>query len=799
MSPAVGKRLRLLASALSVLALLALAFGGWFYFQLRRSLPALEGEIRLQGLGHAVVVERDAQGVPTIKGEARTDVAQALGFLHAQERFFQMDLARRRSAGELSALFGPKALEVDKAARMHGFRRLAQATFARLPAAQRALLEAYATGVNSGLANLGANPFEYLLLRTAPQPWKPEDSVLLIYTMTLDLQDDRGGYEQSLAAVRDRLGESSLAFFAPQLGPDDAALDDSRAPLPTIPPASHVDLRNRQSAATTRLRDFADDTVLPGSNSFALSSTRSAGGGALVANDMHLTLRVPNIWYRALLVFPGPGSGKEIRLTGVTLPGTPLMIAGSNGHIAWGFTNANADVSDLVPLDRSTLDPSVYIRGGELLSLETRRETIEVKGSDAVEHEIAWSVFGPIVGTSAQRKPLALKWTMHDPDAANFDLMDLETTTTVEDALRVANRCGIPVQNFVVADQHGSIGWTLCGRLPRRSGFDGRLPVPWTFGDRGWEGFLPAEEYPAVVNPPAGQLWTANQRLLGGEALRLLGDGGYERPARAARIRELLTPLPSATAADLLGIQLDTGAPHLDRWHSLLQRVLTTPANSADKRRTRLLETLGTWDARAEVESVSYRHVRRFRHHVVNRVLPPIFEPCVDVHPGFSYRRFHYEPALWALLEQRPEHLLDPAYASWDHLLSEAVDAVIRETEGHNLTVQDATWGKWNTARIEHPFVGLIPGLSSWLSLPRVPLPGDYDTPRVQAPNDGASERFVVSPGREQDGIFHMPAGQSSHPLSPYFSAGHEAWVRGEATPFLPGPAKHTLRLQTQP
>lgn len=797
MKPAVAKRLRLLFSAITVLALVAVAIGAWFYLRLRNSLPVLQGTVHVSGLTANTLVERDKEGVPTIRGTTRADVSRALGFIHAQERFFQMDLTRRRAAGELSALIGRATVEADKSARVHGFRKLASTVFSGLPIEQKQLLESYTEGVNAGLAQLKSLPFEYAILREDPAPWKPEDSVLMIYAMTLDLQDDEGRYEQSLAAVRDVLGGPALAYFAPLIGPRDAAIDGSIAPLSPMPGERVIDLRER-AAVTKEARaphTWDDSSVLLGSNSFALAGSRTAEGGALVANDMHLRLRLPNIWYRASLVFPHPVSGDPLRITGVTLPGTPLVVAGSNGRIAWGFTNANADYSDLVAIDLSTIDPSVYMRGKELVTMEKRKEIIQVHGQEPVEIEIPWTIFGPIVGRNAGGRPLALKWTAHDPATANFHLAELETATTVEEGIAVAHRAGIPVQNILIADSTGKIGWTIAGKLPKRVGLDGRLPVSWTFGDRYWDGYLADHEVPSVVAPEAGHLWTANQRVVNGEALLLLGDGGYERPQRAARIRDLLTETKNAQPIDLLKIQLDTGAPHLDRWHTLLGRILTDEAIARQKDRGKMKTVLQPWTGQAEADSVSYRIVRRFRAHVVSRTLPPIFERCLAVYPDFNYRRFHLEAALWDLIEKRPAHLLNPDFASWDDLLLAAADDVIKELDDAHLPIERATWGQQNVAKIQHPFANLTALAGLWLSAPHDRLPGDYDTPRVQAPDDGASERFVVSPGQEEKGIFHMPGGQSGHPLSPYFLAGHNAWVRGEPTPFLPGETTHTLTL----
>ena len=799
MKPASAKRLRLLASATGVVLLATLAIATWFYTQTRASLPLLDGQTSIAGLEAKVTVERDAQGVPTLRGANRLDVARALGFLHAQDRFFQMDCARRHAAGELAELFGQAALPHDKQVRIHSFRTLAQNGLANLAPQERALVDAYTAGANAGLSQLGEKPFEYILTRTNPQPWKPEDCVLMIYAMTLDLQDEDAVYEQSLAALRDTLGQSALAYFAPLIGPDDAALDQTTASLAPMPTERMIDIRKRvytieEKHAATANRETPD--VLPGSNAFALSGTHTATGTGLVANDMHLNLRVPNIWYRASLVFPAANGQGQTRVTGVTLPGAPLVIAGSNEHIAWGFTNAYADTGDLVVINPTSAGPGTYLDGNNVLLYENHPEVIQVKGQKPETINTAWTIWGPVVGTNADKRDLALKWIAHDPAATNLALFALEETRTVQQAIDIAHHAGIPAQNFVVADTTGTIGWTLCGFLPKRIGFDGRLPSSWSFGDRKWDGFLPPAEVPALIAPADGRLWSGNQRMAGGETLRLLGDGGYEHPMRAARLRDRLTPLENATPRDLLSVQLDDQAPYLERWHQLLLRVMTPEAVADHKDRAKLRTAAEKWEGRATTDSINYRLVAGFRSHVITRVLPIIFEPCYDVYPNFNYRRFHYEPALWEMVNQKPPHLLGQEYNTWDDLLLAAVDDVIKDIDTEHVSIARATWGSHNLAQIRHPLSRFFPGpLGRWLNMPADPLAGDNNVPRVVKPTAGASERFVVSPGREAEGIFHMPGGQSGHPLSPFYRAGHDAWVKGEPTPFLPGPPAHTLTL----
>jgi penicillin amidase len=817
MTRAVAIRVRLLASVLSLLLLAALLVAGGFWWLVRRSLPPLDGEAALPGLSATVTVERDALGVPTIRGATRADVARALGYLHAQDRFFQMDLLRRRSAGELSELFGKAAVPLDREMRVHGFRPLARRALALLPPGQRVLVDAYTAGVNAGLAALRARPFEYYVLRVRPQPWLAEDTLLIGYTMVLDLQDVQDKYELMLAAIQNRYGRAMLDFLAPRGTGFDAALDGGTFPSLPLPGPEIIDLRRRQpgalAAALPGLRPArqpsASDESASGSNAFALAGRRTANGSALLANDMHLHLGVPNIWYRASLVWseetpnPEPGTqnqkpGDAHRVTGVTIPGAPLVIAGSNGRIAWGFTNSCADTTDIVIVEPSRIDPHFYKNGNDTLEMEERHETIRVKGGDPVEVTAHWTIWGPVIGEGERNRSLALRWVFHDPAALNLNLMALETAPNVSTALTLAPGFGLPTQNLLVADRAGAIGWTIAGRLPRRVGYDGRLPSLWAYGDRRWDGYLPPEEYPRIISPVSGQLWSANNRPVSGADYARLGDGGYAAAARARQIRDDLTAITTpATPRALLAVQLDDRARFLERWQQLLLAMLTPEAVAAKKDRAGLRHLVEQWSGHASIDSVAHHLVRRWRDFVADRALGPICEPCTEVYEAFDFRKLNYEEPLWRLVQERPPHLLTADYLTWDDLLLAAADDVLRWADRQNRPLARLTWGARNTARIQHPFSRFLPPpLARLLDMPAEPLPGDNDMPRVQSPTFGASERFVVSPGHEEEGICHLPGGQSGNPLSPFYRAGHEAWARGEATPFLPGPTAHTLRLQ---
>ncbi|HSN85138.1 MAG TPA: penicillin acylase family protein, partial [Thermoanaerobaculia bacterium] len=333
-----------LAVALGLLILVLLVGGLWLRSRVKASLPQLSGERAIPGLSAPVTVERDALGVPTIRAESRADAARALGFLHGQERFFQMDLMRRSSAGELAEIVGPAVVEADRANRIHRFRAGARRVMERASPEEREILAGYADGVNAGLSSLGEKPFEYLLLRADPAPWKPEDSLLAVFAMFMDLQDQDGSGESDLGILQDRLPPEMFAFLTPPGTEWDAPIvGEPFAALP-IPGPEVFDLRKAPAprrlpkAAAIRRFQEEEEELAVGSNNWAVAGTHTADGRALLADDMHLGIRVPNTWYRVSIVRPD-GAGGSIRVTGVTLPGTPLVAVGSNGHVAWGFTN----------------------------------------------------------------------------------------------------------------------------------------------------------------------------------------------------------------------------------------------------------------------------------------------------------------------------------------------------------------------------------------------------------------------------------------------------------------------------
>jgi penicillin amidase len=773
---------------LVLLFLVVALVGGalWLRSQLRASLPQMDGERTVAGLAAPVTVERDGLGVPTIRAANRVDAARALGFLHAQERFFQMDLMRRQAAGELAELFGSVAVPVDEDHRRHGLRDVARRALAAGSPRDRAILNAYAEGANAGLGALGGPPFEYLLVQQDPAPWRPEDSLLVALAMFIELQQPEGTRELSLGVMHDLLPGPLFEFLSQSGSEWDAPLVGDPMTTPPIPGPEVFDVR-REPAPSKPLKwrtigEPRSSQTPRGSNNWAVAGTYTADGRAWLANDMHLGIRIPNTWYRASILVG------DRRITGVTLPGVPVVAVGSTGRVAWGFTNSQIDWHDLVVIEVDPKDPEVYRTPQGPRRFVHRKETIRVKKGEDVTLDVRDTVWGPVVEDRDHKgRPLVLSWIAHHPDAVNMSILDLEEARTVDEAVEIAHRSGVPPQNFVVADADGRIAWTIIGRVPKRFGFDGIggvIPESWADGTRGWSGWLASDEVPKVVDPPSGRIWTANSRIVEGPELARLGDSGYWLGARARQIRDGLLALHKAKPEDLLAIQLDDRALFLTPWRKILLDTLSPQAIEGHPRRREMRELLETsWTGRASVDSVGYRLVKEFRREVRNRTLEPILARCAQADERF-----------WKLVTEKPAHLLDPKTKTWDEHLLAAADAVLAKYEGQDLAKR--TWGERNTTRIRHPLSAALPGfLGRHLDVEPRQLPGDSDMPRFIGPAFGASERIVVSPGKEEAGFFHMPAGQSGHPLSAHYRDGQRAWEDGEPTSFLPGRTESTLKL----
>lgn len=782
--------------AVAVLSLIALALVlllvGWLL--MRGSLPQTEGSVHLPGLAGPVTVTRDTHGMPTVRAQNPLDAWRVLGYIEAQDRFVQMDFMRRTAGGELAALVGPAAVAQDRKHGLFNLRAKARRIYQNASPAEKARLEVFALGVNEGLDALAVRPWPYLLLGQSPRPWKPADSVLVIYAMAFMLEDPWGRRGRSLAALQSLYPASVVEFL---MAPDPHWMAPMRGKLPALPPIPGTSAINLAALPPAKpghapLAPLAST----GSNNFVVAGRYTQSGQPLLANDMHLPLGIPATWYRARLEFPQPESPHDKRtLTGVFLPGVPALVAGSNGRLAWGFTNNYGDWVDIVRVPVHG-DPPVYDTPAGAETVEANRRTIRVAGQKPVSHEVRHTIWGPVIGTAPDGTLLVSHWSVAQPGGINLDFLHLGELDTVADALKLAAHSGIPPQNLLIAGkQH--IAWSTVGRIPARlADCDYTVPQSRDAGHCGWDGWLEPGAYPKIVDPENGFLATANNRVDASAAGDVLGNGGYADGARAHQIvadLQRLTRRGNVTTRDLLSVQLDDRAVFLKRWHDLILKVLRPAALEYHPRRKRFRKVVKNWGARASVDSVGYRLVRAFRLRVAQLAFAPILKRLKTRYPDaelpFARQK---EGPLWRLVTARPDNWLNARYATWNALFLNVIDGLIHKYwTGSGLS--RATWGARNTVALKNRIGRALGPLGSWMNWPVVQLPGDSHMPRVQGPAFGASERLVTAPAASTAAILEIPGGVSEHPSSPWYRDGFKAWAQGLPMPLLPGPARTTL------
>jgi penicillin G amidase len=603
--------LRVLAVAAVTLVVIALVAAVGAVTTVRRSFPDRDGRVDVPGLAGPVRVVRDDQGVPQVYADAASDLFLAQGYLHAQDRFFEMDARRHVTAGRLSELVGssPDALEADKVIRTLGWRRVAEQELPLLGASTRQYLQRYADGVNAYLRNrpLADLGVEYTVLDARLpgyriEPWTPVDSLAWLKAMAWDLKSN---YQDEV--VRGRLSAVLPVKRIEQLYPD-YPLEQNQPILSDDDLAATAESESESVDSATASRGSADGAPVAGvgpaakgvaagpgrpalavaqraldaipqlvgrgdgigSNSWVVAGSRTATGKPLLANDPHLTPSVPGVWYQMGLRCTKVSAKCPFDVAGFTFSGMPGVIIGHNQRIAWGFTNLGPDVTDLY-LERIVGGRVEY--DGRFQDLETRTETIRVRGGRDVPITIRSTRHGPLLSDvlgsvadagrdSAQARPddvtydVALSWTALTPGRTADAIFAMDLASDWKSFRAAASRFEVPAQNLVYADVDGNIGYQAPGRVPVRRGYDGRWPVAGWDGKYSWDSYVPFEDMPYVLNPADGFVVTANQAVSGAEEPFLTRDWSYGY--RAQRIRELLAARPRATASDLAAIQQDT-------------------------------------------------------------------------------------------------------------------------------------------------------------------------------------------------------------------------------------------------
>ncbi len=763
--------------------LLALGLGG-AVFWLRGSLPQTEGSIEIAGLAAPVEVLRDGDGIVTIRAGGETDAARALGFVHAQDRLWQMDFMRRAGAGRLSELVGPATLPHDRLMRTLGLYRIAEANLEILAPETRALLEAYAAGVNAYLEHPPrAWPLPFHLLAppfgTRPEPWRPADSLVWSRIMALRLA---GNWSEEIRRARlsKRLSPAQIDFLWPDY--------PSQAPV-TIPNLAAL----LEGLPLDRLaRDSAwMPATSQASNSWVVAGSQTESGAPILANDPHLSLNAPGQWYLARIETP------ELTLTGATAPGLPFMVFGHNGRIAWGFTNTHGDVQDFF-IEKVVLgDPSRYQTPEGPRAFETREETIHVAGAESERLTVRSSRHGPLIsdvsqrvrGAAAPETALALAWTAlrsDDRTAGAFHAINrARDWPEFRQALRDFHS---PQQNIVYADTAGTIGFAAPARVPIRKRGDGRAPVPGWSGEFDWIGFVPFDGLPMTVNPPSGRFVAANNKIVPDDYPYLIA-ADWPDHFRARRIHELLDsagslkpggPLTPEAAIAMQQDTLSLGA------RDLLPLLLRVVPNSTRGRKARAL--LAAWDLRMDREQaaplVFYAWIRELNRLLFADELGPVFgafqRPKMDL-----LARTLTEGQIWC--DDTNTAAREDCGGQAARALEDALDLL--ETR-FGRPLDQLRWGAAHVAHFPHPVLSRLPyfdelfgygvetdGGSNTLNKAGANFGGPPET--LFADVHGPGYRAVYDLADLERSRFMIATGQSGNPFSRHYGDMATRWRDG--------------------
>jgi penicillin amidase len=768
----------LLAGAIGtgVTALGAAATAAAWHWLARRPLPQQRGTLELEGLEGRVRVRRDRWGVPHVEADAKRDLYFAQGFVHAQDRLWQMDFYRRAVEGKIAAMAGEEGLPIDRLMRTLGIRRVAEREAEALDPELRALLERFCAGVNAA-ASAAPPPFEMQLLRLDWKPWRPVDILSLGKLLAFGLSTN---WERELlrADMLRALGPELTARLDPTYPADNPVVTQEAWGGDGLAIVEQID-------AVRRSMGLAAEAS--GSNNWAVSGALSATGGPLVAGDPHLPPSMPGIWYQV-----GLRHGDRF-VRGASMPGMPGVYMGQNNDVCWTFTNVMADVQDLF-VER--IEGDRYLFEDEWRPLETVREEIVVKGRpETAELEVRITHHGPIVNAALgadEAEPLALSWlALREPTAfaGMFELLEIDSGPALVAKLEGHTA---PASNLIWADRHGSIGYKLIGRLPLRRGGCPDLPKPGWSGEFEWEGTVPYEELPATVDPESGYLITANNRIVGDEYPHHI-TSEYLDGFRAKRIEQLLG---------------ESDEHDLDGFEAMQSDNLSLPGIEAAKRLGRLtprgqrelsaIERLRSWDGRLDRETIAGTIYQAFLLRLAREVARAaigdrdLCERWLDradngfmPHVTSPWRWHSYLMKLW---EEADEKLIG---RPWEGLVLEALAGALDDLEERfGPDPEGWRWGHVHEMEFPHPLGEANPLLRRLLNR-RVRAGGAQETVSQIAydPNDpykavwAPSWRMVADPTAPERSRWQMFTGQSGHPASPHYDDLQADWLEGRTQP----------------
>jgi len=731
----------------------------FFFVYFYRSMPKINRNIFLSGIETDVEIIRDSWGVPHIFAQHEKDLFFACGYVHAQERMWQMELTRRAGKGELSEIFGIKTLERDRFIRTLDLKEAAKRDYEKLSPKMKDLIHSYSQGVNSWMNSRKLNwPPEFLLLGYRPQPWSPLDSLIVKEIMALLLCVDYQSEVLRAKLVKELGARKALQILeegiaAPYLEIEDVPLSELSMPFP-----------------------------FQGSNNWVLSGSRTESGKPLLANDPHLAISLPPVWYEIHASCPG------LNAVGASLPGVPLVIIGHNESIAWGITNSAVDVQDLY-IEKLNSSRDMYWDNNEWKPLFTKEERIKIRGEKEPERiEVSWTERGPVVSPvlNENEKPLSLSWTIYDGGRTMESFYLLNKAQNWQEFVSALKLFDAPSQNFVYADKEGNIGYYLSGKIPIREDVAALFPYPGWEEEGKWQGYLKEEEKPNFYNPKNGLIVTANNKIIPDNFPYYMGFV-WEAPFRAERIRELLLQLEKHSVETMKVIQNDVFSKKGELFLPYIQEIEIAEGESKQA-----LDILKSWDLRLSSgkEAALYKIFMNFFHEEV-------FKDDL----GEDYERFK------SLFKRKRAGLLkilsDPLSVWFDKKETQTVET--RE-EIIEISLEKAykwleerygpadrwDWMKINSFRFQHS-LGEVP-LLKFLNRGPYPLGGDAFTVKLSSSsslvkNLGVSYRQIIDLSDFRNSVCVLSSGESGHFLDRFYDNQISLWLEGQYHPMLFDPA----------
>lgn len=757
-----------------VVLLVLVAAGGWIY--LRTSLPKTRGTVQIAGLHQPVDIVRDAHDVPHIFAKDKADAMFALGYVHAQDRLWQMDFQRRVGAGRLSEVLGAATLQTDEFLRTLGVYRASQQALTHLDPETRSLLVAYVGGINAYIADHhGAWPPEYVVLGVKPQPFTPADVIAWAKMMSWDLS---GNWDTELLRARliAKLKPADVQTFIGTLWPaypsnGPIVLPDFRALYRQLP-------LDALSAAAP-----APSPPGLGSNDWVVSGAHTTSGKPLLANDPHLELDAPSLWYLAQITAPG------LNVIGGTLPGTPAVLLGRNDRIAWGFTNTGPDTQDLFIEKVDPNDPTRYLTPTGSAPFETRREVIHVKGKPDVVLNVRSTRHGPVISDVAsdaaavaeQRGSgmvLAMQWTALEPDDTTIQAaMKMNTAQNWGQFTSALKDFVTPEQNIVYADVDGNIGYYAPGRIPIRKSGQGEVPVPGWTGQYDWVGTIPFNALPHTFDPPSGQVVTANNEVVPPDYPYYL-TRDWTVPYRAERIRTLLAGTPKASMATMEGIQADQTSLLAQTFLPTL-RAVTPGSELARQAQAQLVGWDGDMSRDRAAPLVFAAWYRAFSKRVYADEMGDLFDAYYGFHPRFLQKVLTDDP-VWCDDVRTPG--VETCAQDAQLALHDAVDQLAKS---YGKDPSRWRWGNAHHALSAHQVFSQTPlrGLFD-LSIPNGGGAFTLDVGRYDMGDAKAPYRQIVGPGyravydlaNPNASEFIQTTGQSGNTLSRHYRDFLTTW-----------------------